>query len=111
MEKPKSTDFPESGSIEYVDEHGNHSMIVWYPVTYYHFEHKILGGKSDVPLPDSRDRSPKEMPRTFQWVLQHLEKAKKVIGSTVPEIKETKKSGGKDSCKKTKRRRSKKSVG
>lgn len=105
-ENQRSPDFPESASLEFIDNYGNHCMITWWPVTYYRFEHRILGEtKSDVPLPDTRDRGPKEMPKTFKWVLEHLKKAREVIGSTVPEIKEKKEKDDGNGKRKRKRKR------
>lgn len=96
--------FPESASIEFIDQYGNHVLVFWHPTEYYYFEHKILGEKrTDVPLPDSRARGPKEMPRTFKWVLDQVKKAKEVISSTVPEIEVTKKRGKHKRAKRKKR--------
>jgi hypothetical protein len=109
-ENRKSPEFPESASLEYIDQYGNHCMITWWPITYYHYEHRILGvPSSDVPLPDSRDRSPGEMPKTFKNVVEMLNKrALEVIGSTVPEIKERKrKDDGKPKRKRKRKSRAK----
>jgi hypothetical protein len=72
-------------------------MITWWPVTYYHYEHRVLGAPtSDVPLPGSGDKSLREMPKTYKKIVEMLNKrALEVVGSTVPEIPERKSKDGK----------------
>lgn len=108
-EKPA---FPERGSIELIDEHGNHVMLVWYPIPYYRFEHirTDTAGK-EQELPDCGDRHPSRMKQTFEWVLQHCQKAQKIIDSTVKEIKVSKDDSKRDRKRTRKRKRRKRSVG
>jgi hypothetical protein len=110
---PKAVDLPEvpknhpdTASVEFIDHYGNTILIMWHPVTYYHVEHYTLGGISeDVPL-SVRDRSPREMPKTYKWLLDQIKKAREVISSTVDEIPVTtpKRKGGKRKRKRRKRK-------
>jgi hypothetical protein len=96
--------FPESGSIEFIDQYGNHVQMVWYPVSYYKFEHFMVSDK-ERPLPDTGDRSLTKMSSTYQWVLKQIKKAQEVISSTVDDIEPTsKKSRGKRASKRGKRK-------
>ena len=85
-------DYPESASVEWIDQYGNHRLRYWHPVTYYQVTDRILGTiSSHVPLSD-RAVGPREMPRLFTWLKDHIKKsAQKVISSTVDEIEVTKK--------------------
>lgn len=106
-EKPSLPDFPEAASVEFVCEHGNRSMIVWYPVTYYAFEHLIRGeGEKEYrPLPDTRDRSPREMPQAYEWAMKHIGRAQEIVSSTIPEVKEGKRVKKKDGSRKSRKRK------
>lgn len=96
--------YPESASVEWVDQYGNHRMRYWYPVTYYQVTDRILGvPSSDVPLSD-RAMGPREMPGMFKWLLGQMKSAREVISSTVPEIEVTKKRGKRKPAKRSKRK-------
>ena len=103
-EKPLSPDFPESASIEYIDNFGNHRQILWYPVTYYRYEDRLLGVPgSDVPLSGEGDKSPKMMKKRYEWLLDNAKKSERVISSTIQAIPAHKKKGKNGRSKKRKR--------
>ena len=104
----KVPDFPDRGSVEYIDDLGNHRLISWYPITYYAYEDKVLGGTiKDVPLPNSGDKHPSTMAQLFSWLKGQTQKAKEVISSTTDEIVVTKKEKD-DSSKRGKPKRKRK---
>ena len=110
---PKAVDLPkipknhpDTASVEFIDRYGNTVLFMWHPVTYYHVEHYLLGGpREDVPL-STRDRSAREMPKTYECILKQIETAQEVISSTVEGIPVTtpKRKGGKQKRKRGKRK-------
>lgn len=99
-------DYPESGSVEWVDQFGNHRLRYWYPVTYYRVTDRLLESISqDVPITD-RDVGPREMPQLIEWLKKHTKtNAKKVISSTMDEIEVTKKHGKRKRAAKSRKRK------